>query len=86
MVFARPNGLTHARVGIIAGKRVAPRAVDRNRVKRLVREMFRSMRHRLDGVDVVVQLRRWSARGSMVASRAELGRLLEELAARSRTR
>jgi ribonuclease P protein component len=86
VVFARPNGLAHARIGIIAGKRVASRAVDRNRVKRLVREMFRLMRHRLDGVDVVVQLRRWSPRGSVTAARAELARLLEELAARSRAR
>jgi ribonuclease P protein component len=86
MVFAKPNGLTYARIGIIAGKRVAPRAVDRNRAKRLVREMFRTMRHRLNGIDVVVQLRRWSPRGSVATARAELARLLEELAARSRAR
>jgi ribonuclease P protein component len=85
-MFAKPNGLTYARIGIIAGKRVAPRAVDRNRAKRLVREMFRTMRHRLNGIDVVVQLRRWPPRGSVATARAELARLLEELAARSRAR
>ncbi len=81
-VYARPNGLSHARIGIIASKRVAPRAIDRNRAKRLVREAFRVMRHRLSGTDVVVQLRRWSARGSVTAARADIARLLEELAAR----
>lgn len=86
MVFARPNGLTHARIGIIASKRVAPRAVDRNRAKRLVREMFRTMRHRLSGTDVVVQLRRWSPRGAVAAARADLARLLEDLAAQKRAR
>ena len=40
-----PTACTHARIGIIASKRVAPRAVDRNRAKRLVREVFRAMRH-----------------------------------------
>ena len=85
MVFVRPNGLAHARIGIIAAKRIAPRAVDRNRAKRLVREMFRATRHRLSGIDVVVQLRRWSPNGA-VAARADLARLLEELAARERTR
>jgi len=85
MVFVRPNNLGHARIGIIAAKRIAPRAVDRNRAKRLVREMFRAMRHRLTGIDVVVQLRRWSPR-SAVAAKADLARLLEELAARARTR
>ena len=84
-VYARPNGLTHARIGIIASKRVAPRAVDRNRAKRLVREMFRVMRHRLSGTDVVVQLRRWSPRGSVAAARADIARLLDELAARKPT-
>ena len=84
-VYARPNGLTHARIGIIASKRVAPRAVDRNRAKRLVREAFRAMRHRLTGTDIVVQLRRWSPRGSVAAARADIARLLEELAARKRT-
>jgi len=85
MIFARPNGLAHARIGIIAAKRIAPRAVDRNRAKRLVREMFRAMRHRLTGMDVVVQLRRWPSRGA-AAARGDLARLLEELAARPRTR
>ena len=85
MVFTRPNGLSQARIGIIASKRVAARAVDRNRAKRLVREVFRAMRHRLTGIDVVVQLRRWSPRGSIPAARADLARLLEDLAARART-
>ena len=83
MVYARPNGLSQARLGIIASKRVSPRAVDRNRAKRLVREMFRVMRQRLTGIDVVVQVRRWSPRGSVAAARADLARLLEELAART---
>lgn len=83
MVFARPNGLPHARIGIIAGKRVAARAVDRNRVKRLVREVFRAMRHRLRGLDVVVQLRRWPPSGPATSARVDLVRLLEELAART---
>lgn len=85
MLYARPNGLPHARIGIIASKRVAPRAVDRNRAKRLVREVFRAMQARLNGTDIVVQLRRWSPRGSVAAARTELARLLEELAARTRT-
>ena len=84
MVYARPNGLSHARIGIIASKRVAPRAVDRNRAKRLVREVFRAVRQRLTGTDVVVQLRRWAPRGSVAAARADLARLLEELAALKR--
>ncbi|MGH8648724.1 MAG: ribonuclease P protein component, partial [Burkholderiales bacterium] len=78
----KPNGLSHARIGIIASRRVARRAVDRNRMKRMVRELFRAMPERPAGVDIVVQLRRCSPRGSSAAARAELARLLEEFASR----
>jgi len=64
---------------------VAPRAVDRNRMKRMVRELFRTMPERPAGVDIVVQVRRSSPRGSSAAARAELARMLEALAARPRS-
>jgi ribonuclease P protein component len=79
-LYVRPNGEPLARIGIITSKRVAPRAVDRNRMKRLVRETFRSMRQRLQGVDIVVQLRRCPPRSSTAAARTEVARLLEECA------
>lgn len=49
-------------------------------MKRLVREVFRSMAERPAGVDIVVELRRCAAPGAGAAARAELSRLLEELA------
>jgi len=39
-------------------KRTARRAVQRNRLKRLIRESFRRNRPRLGGLDVVVTARR----------------------------
>lgn len=60
-----------------------PRAVDRNRAKRLVRETFRQARNRLAGVDVVVQVRRCPLPAAGAAARAELGRLLTEISARN---
>ena len=50
----RPSG--DARLGLIVGKRQLKRAVDRNRVKRIVRESFRTSRAHLPGVDIVFQL------------------------------
>jgi ribonuclease P protein component len=82
MLFVRPNDGPVARIGIITSKRVAARAVDRNRAKRLVREAFRQIRHRLGAVDVVVQLRRCPAGGLGPAAGVEIAKLLDELAAR----
>jgi len=40
IVLARPNGLTRSRLGLVIAKKNTTRAVDRNRVKRLIRESF----------------------------------------------
>ena len=53
----RPNGLDHARLGLAVSKRVSKRAVDRNRIKRLVRESFRRARGQLPPIDLVVMAR-----------------------------
>lgn len=40
-VLGRPNGRAVARLGLTISRRVAKRAVDRNKLKRLARESFR---------------------------------------------
>jgi len=56
LVMVRPNTLGHARLGMVIAKRVLPRAVDRNRIKRCIRETFRLQRQNLPGCDFVVRL------------------------------
>ena len=46
-----------SRLGIALTRKLVPRSVDRNRVKRLVREAFRCHVVKLAGVDCVVMLR-----------------------------
>jgi ribonuclease P protein component len=58
LVLARPNGLPHARLGLAVSKKNSRRAVDRNRIKRVIRESFRIHQHRLSGLDLVVVTRR----------------------------
>lgn len=55
-IFATATGAGGARLGIAATKKLGP-AVDRNRAKRLVREVFRHHKP-LEGIDVVVVPRR----------------------------
>lgn len=49
--FIRRNEAGHHRLGITASKRVARHAVDRNRMKRLLREMFRLSDVTLRGIE-----------------------------------
>jgi len=46
------------RLGLVIAKRFLPLAVQRNRVKRLIREGFRSASSELPAVDIIVRLAR----------------------------
>ena len=52
--YARANELGHARLGIVVAKRFAPRAVTRNTVRRICREVFRHMQ--LPARDCIVRI------------------------------
>jgi len=56
MLHYQPRSEGSARLGLVVGKKLLKRAVDRNRVKRIVREQFRSRREGLPMVDIVVRL------------------------------
>jgi len=58
ILWLRSGEDSELRLGVVASKRTFPRAVDRARVKRLMRESFRLIRHRLSGTDDVVLLAR----------------------------
>jgi ribonuclease P protein component len=57
-VLFLPNGRPDARLGTAVAKKILRRAVDRNRVKRLIRESFRLRQHDLAGLDLVVMCAR----------------------------
>jgi len=54
VLYARRNELSHARLGVVAAKRFAPRAVTRNTIKRITRELFRQAV--LPPIDCIVRL------------------------------
>ncbi|SFC73206.1 ribonuclease P protein component [Massilia yuzhufengensis] len=56
VLYTRPNTLPHARLGVVAAKRFAPRAVTRNTIKRITRELFRTSE--LQALDCIVRLAR----------------------------
>ena len=56
LLFVRKNELKHARIGFAFSKKQVAKASDRNRIKRLFRESFRT--HSLPAVDIVAIVRK----------------------------
>lgn len=59
-VHAKPNNLGYSRLGLIVAKKIARRAVVRNKVKRIIREAFRINQQDkgIKTMDWVVRLKR----------------------------
>ncbi|MFC4698791.1 ribonuclease P protein component [Glaciecola siphonariae] len=53
-LLARHNDISHPRLGITVAKKKVKLAVQRNRIKRCIRESFRLHAHTLPNVDIIV--------------------------------
>ena len=58
LVLARRNDFKLPRLGLVIAKKHIRFAVDRNRMKRLIRETFRAKQQQLVGIDVIVLARK----------------------------
>ena len=58
LLLARFNQLKHHRLGLVIGKKNIKLSVERNRVKRQIREHFRTQELNFLGVDVVIIARK----------------------------
>lgn len=65
-----------ARLGLVIAKRLIPKAHDRNRIKRVIREVFRCERAKLPHWDLVVQL---TGPASAKEVRAAMDQLMQEI-------
>ncbi len=74
--------MSPGRVGYVIGKKALPHAVDRNRVRRVLREVLRRARPAIEAYDVIVRLMRVCARHEVPAVAAEAAALLNALIAR----
>jgi ribonuclease P protein component len=71
-------------VGYVIGKKLLSRAVDRNRLKRMLREAVRARRPAVNAYDLVLRLRRPCEAKDIADAVAEAGMLLGALGSRSR--
>ncbi len=73
-LYRLPSRLDYPRLALVVPKRLAPHAVTRNRIRRLVREAFRLQQPRLGALDCVVRLVK--APGDMPVTLDEIEALL----------
>ncbi len=79
LVYAPARALP-GKVGFVLGRKALPLAVDRNRVRRMLRERVRAARPAVEAYDVIVRLKRGCPRSEFRTVAAEAARLLAELA------
>lgn len=75
LLLARRNDLDHPRLGLVIGKKSVKLSVERNRLKRQIRESFRCHQQELSGWDLVVVARK----GLGDQDNAELAQLCAKL-------
>jgi ribonuclease P protein component len=57
-IHYQPNTQQHARLGLVVGKKIAKLAVNRNYMRRVLRELFRTQQHEICHVDLVVRVQK----------------------------
>lgn len=82
LLLVSENRLAAARLGIVIGKRRVKRAVDRNLLRRLMRESFRHLGPELVGLDIVILVRANMDHPDKSAVTAELGKVWSKLLAK----
>ncbi len=75
-----PNDQPTCRLGQAVSRRVSKRAVDRNRIKRLVRESYRHVRSELPNVDILLIARSSAVNTAASDLRGDLADLWKKLA------
>jgi ribonuclease P protein component len=72
---------TPGRIGYVIGRKALPRAVDRNRLRRRLRETVRAMRPVLMSYDVILRVKKVANRMELDAAVSEAAGLLQALVA-----
>lgn len=78
-VHYQPNATGHARLGLVVGKKVAKRAVDRNYMRRVLREFFRIQQHEINHVDLVIRVQKKFEKEDFVQVKQEFVTLIAKI-------
>jgi ribonuclease P protein component len=71
-ILCAPNSLGYPRLGLVVGKKAVPGAVERNRIKRVLREVFRLNKPLFGSMDVVFVAKRGSEKLDYALAKREI--------------
>jgi len=75
----RPKEVNITRLGLIVSKKTAKLAVQRNYMRRVLRELFRLNQHRLPPVDLVVQIQNAFEKPDFMVIQQEFEHLVQQI-------
>jgi len=75
----QPNQIGHARLGLVVGKKVARRAVDRNYMRRVLREFFRMQQHEINHFDLVIRVQKKFEKEDFIQIKQEFDTLVAKI-------
>jgi ribonuclease P protein component len=75
----QPNQIGHARLGLVVAKKVARRAVDRNYMRRVLREFFRMQQHEINHVDLVIRVQKKFEKEDFIQIKQEFDTLVAKI-------
>ena len=79
----KPNELNRPRLGLIVAKKTAKLAVERNYMRRVLRELFRLNQHDLPAVDLVIQVQKIFEKAQFDVIKQEFAQLTVKLIAKN---
>ena len=75
----KPNELAYPRLGLIVAKKTAKLAVNRNYMRRVLRELFRLNQHNIASLDLVIQVQKKFDKLDFFVIKKEFNGLLNKL-------
>ena len=75
----RVNDKNIARLGLIVSKKTAKLAVQRNYMRRIMRELFRLNQHNLPAMDLVIQIQKFFGRTEFLEIKKEFEYLMQKI-------
>jgi ribonuclease P protein component len=78
----RPNQLNMPRLGLVVSKKTAKLAVQRNYMRRILRELFRLNQQQLPAVDLVIQVQKAFQQAEFILIKQEFESLILKLSSK----